>query len=118
MTDTGFETTLSADAVPELLVTLVGLIAPHPVARVEREHVLIDDLGYHSVALAELGFTVEDLFEFEALTPQTAMSLESVGDILDLVGQHIGDDSAVMPETSQVEAICARYGATWPPATA
>lgn len=110
------DTVISADAVPDLLITLVGLIAPQHTERVGPEHALIADLGFHSIALAELGFTVEDLFRFETLTPETAMSLERVGDIVDLVGKHVADDTATLPETAEVDAICARYGATWPPA--
>lgn len=116
MADTGIRTTVSADAVPDLLATLVGLIAPQQVEQVSRDHALIDDLGFHSIALAELGFTVEDLFRFETLTPETAMSLHRVGDIVDLVTEHVADGSAALPETAEVDAICARYGATWPPA--
>jgi acyl carrier protein len=118
MADAGTQVLIHADEIPDMLVTLVGLIAPQRDGAVTREQTLIGDLGYHSIALAELGFTVEDLFRFETLTPETAMSLQCVGDIVDLVGKHVADGTANLPEASEVEAIWARYGEEWPPAEA
>jgi acyl carrier protein len=118
MTDIATQDQIGAEEVPDLLVTLVGLIAPQREGEVTLEQTLIGDLGYHSIALAELGFTVEDLFRFETLTPETAMSLERVGDIVELVGKHVADGTASLPEVAEVDAICARYGTGWPAAAA
>jgi acyl carrier protein len=105
--------TVRADDIPDLLGTLVRLIAPVRVMRTEPGHRLIADLGYHSLAVAELGFTLEDLFRVETFSPETAMTVERVEDVTGLIRRHLAEGDARLPECSEVDAIFARYGASW-----
>lgn len=111
MTDIGI--TVRADDVPDLLGTLVRLIAPVRVMRTEPGHRLIADLGYHSLAVAELGFTLEDLFRVETFSPETAMTVERVEDVTELIRRYLAEGDACLPECSEVDAVFARYGASW-----
>jgi acyl carrier protein len=106
---------LRTDQVPLVVAETVRLIAPHPFARLGAEHQLIDDLGFHSLALAELGFTLEDLFSLDAIAPERAMTLQSVGDIVALIEQALTDDQAQLPAVADVRAFCMQYGAAWDP---
>ncbi|MFI6042511.1 acyl carrier protein [Nocardia sp. NPDC051321] len=47
--------------------------------------VLIDDLGYHSLALLELGFTLEDEFDLPPIDQQTAQQVTTVAAVEDHV---------------------------------
>ncbi|MEU0028944.1 acyl carrier protein [Streptomyces sp. NPDC006335] len=105
---------VSPAEIPDLVCTLVRLVAPQKVDKVTPDLRLIGDLGFHSLALAELGFTIEDLFKLEAMTPEVAMSLERVEDIVRLIGGHVEDGSISLPDAFEVNSICARYGASWP----
>ncbi|PSJ24806.1 cytochrome [Streptosporangium nondiastaticum] len=95
---------------------LVALIAPQKTAEAAPEARLIGDLGYHSLALAELGFTIEDVFGLDALPPERTMALERVGDIVTLVEEEVAAGTAVLPGPADVSAIFARYGTEWTPA--
>ena len=113
MADIG--TTVRVDDVPDLLGALILLIAPVRAARAEPGQRLIGDLGYHSLAMAELGFTIEDLFRVESLSPETAMTIERVEDIVQLVGKHVAEGEGNLPEVGEVDAVFARYGSAWAP---
>ncbi|WP_328677040.1 acyl carrier protein [Streptomyces sp. NBC_01261] len=106
---------VSPAEIPGLVCTLVRLVAPQKTGTVGPDHRLVQDLGFHSLALAELGFTIEDLFRLEALTPEVAMSLERVADVIRLIGGHVDDGSITLPSHFEVNSICARYGTTWSP---
>jgi hypothetical protein len=45
------------------------------------------------------------------------MLLRSVGDITALIDQALASSEAQLPEVAEVQALCARYGAQWNPAT-
>ncbi|MFC5144510.1 acyl carrier protein [Streptomyces aureoversilis] len=111
MTDTS--TTISRDSVPGPVSRLIALIAPQKTAEAAPEARLIGGLGYHSLALAELGFTIEDGFGLDALPPERTMALERVGDIVALVEEGAAAGAAVLPEPVDVAAIFARYGTEW-----
>ena len=106
-------TAVRTEAVPELVGALVLLIAPRKAESALPDSRLVADLGYHSISLAELGFTLEDLFEFQSLSQETAMTLERVGDIIDLVVEHVGLGTATLPGEDDVDAVFARYGSSW-----
>ncbi|MBS2965024.1 acyl carrier protein [Actinocrinis puniceicyclus] len=106
---------LPADLLPAAVRQMVRLVAPHRTERVTAEHQLIGDLGFHSLALAELGFTLEDLFGLDAITPERAMALRTVGDLVALIEGALAEDAARLPSREEVEAVCAQYGAAWDP---
>ena len=108
-------TAIEAGQVTAMIHEVVRLIAPDPSAVVADEHRLIHDLGFHSLALAELGFTLEDLFSLDAVTPEQAMSLSTVGDISTLIGEALAGNEATLPAVADVASFCERYGAVWKP---
>ncbi|MER7004928.1 acyl carrier protein [Dactylosporangium sp. NPDC000555] len=110
--------TIRAQAVPDLVRTVVLLVAPNKPERLDGSEQLINELAFHSLVLAELAFTLEDLFELEALlAPEQAMGLETVDDIVALVAGALEDGTATLPDASGVEAVFARYGRQWQPAS-
>jgi acyl carrier protein len=52
---------------------------------VSREARLVDDLQYHSLALLELAFTLEDEFDLEPIDEKTAQQIVTMGDVEDYV---------------------------------
>jgi acyl carrier protein len=108
---------VAAEQVPVLIEEVVRLISPIGIEAIDSAARLIHDLGYHSISLAELGFTLEDLFSLDAVTPEQAMLLRTVGDITALIDQALASSEAQLPEVAEVQALCARYGAQWNPAT-
>lgn len=109
------DTDVAIDLVPAVVRQVVRLVAPQPPQSVTEQQHLIGDLGFHSLALAELGFTLEDLFGLDAITPERAMTLQSVGDIVELIRGALADGDAHLPATADVRAFCAQYGAQWSP---
>jgi acyl carrier protein len=68
----------AADTVRELVIEL----APNPDgAAGKSDPHLVDDLEYHSLALMELAFTLEDEFELDPLDEETALSIVTLGDV-------------------------------------
>jgi acyl carrier protein len=112
---TDIEAAIGKDEVPALIQEAVRLISPVAPREVGNSQRLIYDLGYHSLALAELGFTLEDLFGLDAVTPEQAMMMNEVGDIITLVESAIADDRARLPVVADVQALCGRYGTVWQP---
>ncbi|NUR90925.1 MAG: acyl carrier protein [Nonomuraea sp.] len=107
-------TTLEAAAVPAVIRHVVRLIAPDRPAAVTDADQLVTDLGFHSLLLAELGFTLEELFELDAITPEHAMTLHTVGDIGTLITAAVDAGDASPPSAADVHAFSARYGQVWP----
>jgi acyl carrier protein len=107
-------TAIDAGQVTAVIHEVVRLIAPVATA-VTDEQGLVNDLGFHSLALAELGFTLEDLFGLDAVTPEQAMSLSTVGDVSALISRAVADSEATLPPVADVSSFCERYGAVWNP---
>lgn len=106
---------LRADQLPGAVRQMVRLVAPHRPDTITGTQQLIGDLGFHSLALAELGFTLEDVFGLDAITPERAMALRTVDDLVGLIEGALAEGAARMPTPEQVEEVCAQYGATWDP---
>lgn len=106
----------AVDEVPRVVRIIVGLVAPSAGAAVEPGQHLIGDLGFHSLALAELGFTLEDVFGLDAITPEQAMSLQTVGEITAVVQEAVAAGDAQVPTDGQIEDLCRQYGKNWDPA--
>lgn len=113
MTET--DAVVRIDAVRAVVIQIVRLISPERPARAYSGQDLIGELGFHSLALAELSFTLEDLFALDAVTPERAMSMRTVGDIVDLVQEALAAGAARLPDVDEVRAVCQRYGLDWDP---
>jgi acyl carrier protein len=68
---------LIRDLIRELAPTPDGLAAENPR--------LVEDLGYHSLALLELAFTLEDEFGLDPIDQETAKTIVTAGDIEEYV---------------------------------
>jgi acyl carrier protein len=89
MTDTANSGT-SAEArtteqVRALVAEVIAELAPVNDVEVSDSLRLIEDLGYHSLALMELAFALEDEFELSPIDEQTAQSITTVALITDHV---------------------------------
>lgn len=52
----------------------------------------VDDLGYHSVALVELGFAVEEHFGLEPITAEEVEDVQTTVDLAHFVAGRLGID--------------------------
>lgn len=106
-------TAIGTGQVRAVVHEVVRLIAPFPQEAVTDEQELVNHLAYHSLALAELGFALEELFSLDAVTPEQAMSMNTVGDIAALISNAVAGDEATLPAVSDISSFCERYGAVW-----
>lgn len=60
-------------------------VAPSPDAVRESQTRLVDDLEYHSLALLELGFTLEDEFDLPPLDQAQVQHITTVEEVEELV---------------------------------
>jgi acyl carrier protein len=68
---------------------IVSQLAPANVDGLTPDARLIEDLGYHSLALLELAFALEDEFSLPPLDEQTARKIRTVRDVEDLVAERL-----------------------------
>ncbi|MGW0395595.1 acyl carrier protein [Streptomyces sp. NPDC003042] len=101
---------IGIEAVSPVVSGLVRLIAPRKLDRIEADHRLVGDLGFHSLVLAELGYNLEELYDLRSLNPEEAMKLERVSDVVALVCTEVAEGRAALPEADVVDSIFARYG--------
>jgi acyl carrier protein len=73
------------DRVREVVVDMIVEMAPSADAIPDLSAKLIDDLGYHSLALLELAFSLEDEFDLEPLDEETAREIVTVRDVQNIV---------------------------------
>ena len=114
---TDIDTLVPAEYVPDLVCHLVALVSPHQAQTVRPGDNLVLDLAFHSLALVELAFALEDLFGLDAITPERAMNLQTAGDIVDLIVAAFATDDAHVPAMLDVQLFSGRYGRTWNPGT-
>jgi acyl carrier protein len=74
---------------PPIIRMMVSQFAPADVDGLTPDTRLIEDLGYHSLALLELAFALEDEFDLPPLDEETAANIQTVGDVEDLVAQRL-----------------------------
>jgi acyl carrier protein len=68
-----------------LVRDIVIELAPNPTAGTGTEARLVEDLGFHSLALLELAFTLEDEFDLPPIDEKTAREITTMG----LVENHV-----------------------------
>ena len=89
-------------AITEIVLRVVGMLAPEPVEQPAPAQALVADLGYHSLRLVELAFTLEDLFDLDTTAVDSSLPIGTVGDVLAYVLAEVGPDT-VLPTAEQVE---------------
>jgi acyl carrier protein len=96
-------------SIPSVVRHAIVLIAPsHQAFAVDGNH-LINDLGYDSLTLVELAFALEELFGLDAVTPERAMALRTVGDIISHVEAALASGVGQEPSVEEVQALSAQY---------
>lgn len=110
------DTALEPAQVGTVIYQLVRLVAPVAQPSITARTRLVYDLGFHSLALAELTFNLEDIFRLDAIGPEQTMNLSAAGDIVTLVERSLAESQAQLPTVGEVSALCQRYGAAWNPA--
>lgn len=70
---------------------------PRPIMKADPETRLVEDLGYHSLALMELAFALEEEFQLPPVDQTAADHIVTVGDVEDYVCEHLSatDDQSV-----------------------
>lgn len=75
----------------DIVHRIVGSLAPDRAQDVTRESDLRNDLGYHSLALVELAFLIEDAFSLDPIRREEAELIQVVGEITDFVEQRAAE---------------------------
>ncbi|WP_020519522.1 phosphopantetheine-binding protein [Catelliglobosispora koreensis] len=88
---TPVSTDLSEDVVRAKVLTVIGDMAPKQDVTVTAQSILIQDLGYHSLALMEVAFALEDEFDLDPIDEKTARQITTVGAVQDLVIKKLAD---------------------------
>lgn len=65
--------------------SLVLEVAPEPDPEVDADASLVNDLGFHSLALLELAYLLEDEFDLPPIDQETAHGIATVRDVVDYV---------------------------------
>lgn len=73
------------DDVRTLVRTIVIELSPERDERAGRDTGLVEDLGYHSLAMVELAFTLEDEFDLPPIEEATARRITTIGGVQDHV---------------------------------
>ena len=68
------------EEVSRLIREIIVDLAPAPGDTVPDAR-LVEDLGYNSLSLLELAFSLEDEFELRAIDEETARKIRTVGDV-------------------------------------
>ncbi len=71
-------------------------LAPNPEKGASEEDVLlVEDLEYHSLALLELAFALEDEFDLPPIDEESVQNIKTARDIEDYVIRQLGADESV-----------------------
>jgi acyl carrier protein len=76
---------MTQDEVALAVENMVAEMAPEQGSEITPEARLVEDLGYHSLALLELSVALEDTFNLPPLDATAAREIDKVGDITGLV---------------------------------
>jgi acyl carrier protein len=82
---------------------LVQDIAAADVTTVEPDYTLVNDLGYNSILLIELGFALEELFELDRLSIDEAPPTSRVRDLQEYILTKIDAGTATVPDEATVD---------------
>ena len=90
-------------SVRSVVRALIAELAPKPdVESLQNAH-LVDDLEFHSLALLELAFTLEDEYDLEEIDEATARGIQTVRD----VEMHVIDELRARGELLPLGAVTA-----------
>lgn len=86
---TPYRSSVDLDEIRATIRALVIQLAPNDNVNDDgRDLLLVEDLEYHSLALLELAFVLEDEFDLPPIDEQVAQLIRTVGDVVEYaVGQ-------------------------------
>jgi len=76
---------LTEESLRNAVLKIIIELAPGVTGGAPLEARLVDDLGYHSLALLELAFALEDEFDLQPLDEATARKIMTINDVLNHV---------------------------------
>jgi acyl carrier protein len=93
----------SEQEVRALIRELVIELAPNQDAVTAADPHLVDDLGYHSLAVLELAFTLEDEFDLEPIDQEAAQEIQTARAVEDYVVAKLRERAASLatPESGE-----------------
>jgi len=77
-------TTQASEVESEIKQLIRDLCPGNPDSMSDQSH-LSNDLGYHSLALVELAFAIEDKFDLDPIDQATAKGIQTVDDVVGYV---------------------------------
>lgn len=85
---------LSEEEVRAKVLSVISEMAPKQDVTPGPDAVLVQDLGYHSLALMEVAFALEDEFDLDPIDEKTARQITTVGAVQDLVVKKLAEKNA------------------------
>jgi acyl carrier protein len=82
------------EAIRRRIKEIVLDLAPNPDAGSADGTRLVEDLEYHSLALLELAFALEDEFDMPPIEEEEAQGIQTVKDIEDYVVRKLAEESS------------------------
>jgi len=77
----------SEEEIRASVLAMIIDLAPDADGEFDADSLLVEDLGYHSLALMEITFALEDEFDLEPIDENAARKIKTVGQVQDLVLQ-------------------------------
>lgn len=100
--------TTSGDLSP-VIAEFAQRLAPARPASVDIDDELVRDLGYDSLAMVELQFAVEELFQLEPLPADEALSIWTIRDLVELVDERVSGGAGRMPDEATLDLMRAQH---------
>ena len=88
----------SPNELSSVVHAVIGQLAPSSRSQSDDSDHLIEDLEYHSLALIEMSFVLEELFSLAPITPEAAATIQTAGDIRKYVEEAILSGLGDMPQ--------------------
>jgi acyl carrier protein len=101
------------DELEHIVCQTAQMIAPVPPESVKLSDRLVGDLGFHSLAMVELAYALEDVFSLEEVGSGIVNRIERIGDIIPLVRTALQNGAAKMPSPDDLAQLAAEYGFVW-----
>lgn len=93
-----------SDELQAIIGTVVGRVAPAPKPFADGNQRLVEDLGYHSLALVELTFLLEELFSLEQTQADDAAGIRTVADVAAYIAGVLDTDTA-LPSSGEIDKL-------------
>lgn len=87
----------TTEEVCETVLGIIEQLAPEPTRFDPAKNLhLVDDLGFHSLALLELAFAIEDDFDLPPIDEETGRSIQTTEQVLEyVIGQLTAQEQLV-----------------------